>query len=256
MSDNGTTLLRSNTSAIPTLTTTPKPKPPSCISQLLNQPALNDSQMEELLEMTKDVVNILERADLTYMMFAGTLLGSYRHHGIIPWDVDVDLQLDIEEQSKLENAFRNIPNGKYILIKHNPPIHWKVNFPYKKFPFVDLFFYYHNISHFGENLGYKTIVHVISDIFPLIRRPFSGMWLYAPRNTSKVLEKRLGDIKWCQTPSSSCLIHCSDIAPWRPFVFRNESFEHFINNGSVKIERESLIINGTVLGVVDIEILV
>ena len=255
-----TTTTSSNTTITPNITSTsskkPVQKPRSCISRLLNEPILNDTQREELLEMTKDLVNILERANLTYMMFSGTLLGSYRHHGIIPWDFDVDLQLDIEQQPQLENVFKNLSDAKYQykLVKHNPPIHWKVNFPHKRFPFVDFFFYYHNITHFGENYGYGTIVHVNSDIFPLIRRPFSGMSLYAPRNTSKILQKRLGDIRWCQSPDWTCLVICLSLNPWRPFVFRNESFSYFIQNGSIKIERESLEINGTVLGVVDIEI--
>ena len=40
----------------------------------------------------------LTRLNVTYFMNGGTLLGSYRHHGRIPWDDDVDLMVNSSEK--------------------------------------------------------------------------------------------------------------------------------------------------------------
>ena len=228
-----------------TITTTP-----SCISKLL-QSRLDMSEWEELLGMTSDVASILERANVTYMMFAGTLLGSYRHHRIIPWDVDVDLTLDMRDQTAIENAFRNV--SKYILVKYNPPTHWKVNFPTKKFPFVDLFFYRQNGSYIVEPYG--EFYQLKTNIYPLIRRPLNGLRLYAPRNTKEILEKRYGrDLYWCRVHDYSCGVDCFELSSWGPIVFRNSSFTQLIRNGSIMVERERLQFKESVLHILDIEI--
>ena len=47
--------------------------------------------MADLLNITLTVLN---RINATYMLYAGSLIGSYRHHDIIPWDDDIDLFID------------------------------------------------------------------------------------------------------------------------------------------------------------------
>lgn len=46
-----------------------------------------------LLRMAKDVTGVLERHNIPYMMAYGTLIGSLRHKGFLPWDADFDLLL-------------------------------------------------------------------------------------------------------------------------------------------------------------------
>ena len=46
----------------------------------------------------------MREANLTYFMAADMLLGSYRHHGIIPWDDDADVYLLSHEQEELQIA--------------------------------------------------------------------------------------------------------------------------------------------------------
>ena len=44
----------------------------------------------KLMGMIASMSAALDAANVTYMMIDGTLLGSFRHHGFIPWDDDAE----------------------------------------------------------------------------------------------------------------------------------------------------------------------
>ena len=44
-----------------------------------------------ILEMLDDVHAYCEAHDLTYLLSGGSVLGTVRHQGFIPWDDDADL---------------------------------------------------------------------------------------------------------------------------------------------------------------------
>ena len=50
----------------------------------------------------------LDRINATYFMASGTLLGSYRHHGRIPWDDDADLMVDKAEKHRVYAALMEL----------------------------------------------------------------------------------------------------------------------------------------------------
>ncbi len=68
------------------------------------------------LMMLKDFIEICEKYNLTYFAIGGTLLGSIRHEGFIPWDDDIDVLMFREDFEKLNEHMNNTPNEKYHLI--------------------------------------------------------------------------------------------------------------------------------------------
>ena len=58
---------------------------------------LTDEQLKDLQRtlngMLSDLDECCRRNGLTYVLGGGSCLGAVRHHGFIPWDVDVDVNM-------------------------------------------------------------------------------------------------------------------------------------------------------------------
>ena len=68
------------------------------------------------LMILKDFIKICEENDLTYYMYAGSLLGAIRHNGFIPWDDDLDVVMFRYDFEKFKEVFMESPNPKYELL--------------------------------------------------------------------------------------------------------------------------------------------
>ena len=66
------------------------------------------------LMILKDFIKICNENNLTYYMYAGSLLGAIRHNGFIPWDDDLDVVMFREDFEKFKKIFNS--NEKYTLL--------------------------------------------------------------------------------------------------------------------------------------------
>lgn len=72
---------------------------------------------KELLKILKWINDFLEQNDIEYSAVGGTLIGTIRNKGFIPWDDDIDLCMTRENYEKLLNLKSKIQeSGKYDLI--------------------------------------------------------------------------------------------------------------------------------------------
>ncbi|ULQ60047.1 LicD family protein [Brucepastera parasyntrophica] len=60
---------------------------------------MNEIQSAEL-DILKSLCVLLDKHNLRYYLFFGTLLGAVRHKGFIPWDDDVDIAMPREDYEK------------------------------------------------------------------------------------------------------------------------------------------------------------
>ena len=154
-------------------------------------------KLQILEEMFQLSIKALQGTNEPFWLDFGTLLGQYRHKGIIPHDIDVDVAMMEDSYEKVKELKTQMPKGLMFYDtshKHDGP---KVYFSYKGFDF-DIFFYqsqestiqcYLNTHHLNE------IQKIPKDlVFPAKDVEFLGMKVGIPNNTKGYLEKMYGYI--------------------------------------------------------------
>ena len=61
----------------------------------------SDEVKQRLLVLLKDIKEVCKEHNLKFFIIGGTLLGSVRHGGFIPWDDDIDIHMPREDYNKL-----------------------------------------------------------------------------------------------------------------------------------------------------------
>ena len=61
----------------------------------------------------KDFIGICNDNDITYFIYGGSLLGTVRHKGFIPWDDDIDVIMFRKDFDKLNDILEKNPDEKY-----------------------------------------------------------------------------------------------------------------------------------------------
>ena len=78
-----------------------------------------DQHSEILYMLLGKVDNILGLNKIQYFIEGGTLLGSVRHKGRIPFDDDIDIGVLNKDYHKLEPILRQITDDKYKIVVEN-----------------------------------------------------------------------------------------------------------------------------------------
>src|SRR6218665_1092730 len=123
-----------------------------------------DSDQRALIDLTfQAFTEAMDSNNVTYFIVGGTLLGSWRHHGRIPWDDDIDVLVNFSDRQAVSRVLRSKAAespalfGLYDWAMSGPGYAWQWKFfPqngrslfYKNFrtPNVDIFFYTENETH-------------------------------------------------------------------------------------------------------------
>ncbi|MDE6696570.1 MAG: LicD family protein, partial [Muribaculaceae bacterium] len=88
-----------------------------------------------MLEMLKYVDKICRENNIKYWLSSGTCLGAVRHGGFIPWDDDVDIELEKTDFKRLIKILSK--DNKYFLQTHSTDIEYLS--PYAKLREKDSF---------------------------------------------------------------------------------------------------------------------
>ena len=69
----------------------------------------------DLLEMMKDINEVLLSENIRWCLSGGSVLGAKRHNGFIPWDDDIDIFMLRADYDKLKSIFEEKLGHSYIL---------------------------------------------------------------------------------------------------------------------------------------------
>ena len=196
-----------------------------------------------LMNLLRVLDQICRKHQIVYFIIGGTLLGSWRHHDIIPWDDDIDILIPYEEHRRFSRAFEQL---NQTLIQLQPVEGKKTMKNYLKlffrntptagiyswhFPFIDIFLYQANGTHLW-NLKKSNFPMKMSDIFPLVMRPLGSLWVPSPRKPASIVPSNSFHLCeghfWSHRNDSGqdqTIVKCDRLKRIYPFVQRKNSIE-------------------------------
>lgn len=107
------------------------------------------------LELLNAIADFCEEQKLRYVLAAGTLIGAVRHHGYIPWDDDIDLDMPREDYMRFLETFPTNGHRRVLSIYDNTDYY----LPYAKV--VD------TRTLLQEDIAIGKSIGVNIDIFPI-----------------------------------------------------------------------------------------
>lgn len=130
------------------------------------------------LEILKEFDRVCQKNNLTYFAVGGTLIGTIRHEGFIPWDDDIDLGMPRKDYDKfIEIANKELNNNFFVQSGYDYKNSW-VSFT--------------KIRKKNTLADEKTTVHIdypkgiFIDIFPFDNTPTNqGFWFKVKCNIIK-----------------------------------------------------------------------
>ena len=127
---------------------------------------MNDEELKIIqkkeLDILKEIIAVCERHNITYYAAGGTLLGTIRHQGFIPWDDDIDIEIIRPDYNKF------IKYAKKELPSHLKLENWKLAPGKSKVPYLKVL---DTTTEIMQNYASKPVyTNLYIDIFP-----FDGM---------------------------------------------------------------------------------
>ena len=81
------------------------------------------------LDILKDIIRVCELYDIRYFVAYGTLLGTARHQGPIPWDDDIDICMAREDYEKFASVADKELDSQYELVSMARNLDYPMSLP-------------------------------------------------------------------------------------------------------------------------------
>nr|CDS31737.1 lipopolysaccharide choline [Hymenolepis microstoma] len=181
-----------------------------------------------------------------WFLSAGSLIGSMRHHDMIPWDDDADVCVDVQYRKLIQSALSNRssefaiasqvvrdklffkPLDESADVNSNTIGSFRIHGYTWSWPFLDILYFQSTGSHMAKEITWEPIYFDLTKIFPLTYRPFGGHWYPAPRSPIHLLQTYYTNHDCVSAYYSHALEHsiasksveCERLLNKHPFVVR------------------------------------
>ena len=202
--------------------------------------AVADQEKEVFVDLVRVIDDTAERHNITYFMTFGTMLGSFRHHDMTPWDDDADVAMPYEKKATVWMMLNSLGQGYAVNVTADTQFRfvgrksrlysslWQWRWPY-----VDIDFYKENRTHIWMYSAGEFLLYDKTIIFPLHRRPLGPVSLNAPRDGLTYLTLTYSDYASCSTGMQHrygrvrprAMLPCSVFSETYPFVHRSLTWD-------------------------------
>ena len=81
----------------------------------MEKSTLSKKEFNDLREILRNIASFCKKNNINYFLVAGTLLGSVRHKGFIPWDDDIDIGMVRSDYEKFLKLYPSDKNQEYFV---------------------------------------------------------------------------------------------------------------------------------------------
>jgi len=170
---------------------------------------MTPAEQSSVLNALARLVSVCDELGMVYMLYGGALLGSYRHHDMVPWDDDADFLVGWTDRRRLHAALADL-EPDYVTVEYGERLKFWLStgslrhqtaWVSWQWPYVDISFYEENATHIWDAGPEFRDYYVYSKsmVFPTHLRPFAGLWLPAPRDTLAFLVAMYSGKRHCST---------------------------------------------------------
>lgn len=175
---------------MPNITSQPQTTPTTIEPNGLFSRLLGETERHTILEIFNELLHTCTFNNITMFLYAGSMIGAYRHHGMIPWDHDIDVIINGSQKQLAWDAISN--TGLYL--RNFSQTIWKL---YKStdqdFPFIDIYFFTENSTHIYDENFDTSFWHPKELVFPLQMRPFETEFAPVPCNVVEYIKRCYSD---------------------------------------------------------------
>ena len=181
-------------------------------------------EVDQIYSLLGSTIEVLDKNKVDYYIIAGTLLGAVRHKGMIPWDDDIDIMVNLDDMKKLKATKKDFEAKglRFTSHEYNTKPDFKVWDPKSDkwqngnkhtYPFVDIFIstresdemipYYGGetpllskllrLSSLEKAKKQKTLRLKHKDIYPLKEYEFGPYMVKGPNNPDAYLVQAFGE---------------------------------------------------------------
>ena len=213
--------------------------------------AMNETELSISMRLLEVFSKKMETYNITYSIDGGSLLGIYRHHGPIPWDDDFDVIVNIDQKDMVHKALETLKDDYIVNKWPGKEGRWKLyskedsrqTFKSKKWrwPFLDIFWFKDKGEYIHDIFKRKDLKR--EHFYPLRKRPFGHLNIYAPCNVAAKLKVNKIDWNFCVSSRYNhrkevfikgplAKVPCEKLYQYYPFVKRYKNkdgtLEHLV----------------------------